>query len=163
MIIKKLKQIFLLFMLQAVVCAQAAPYVGFGEDKIKVATGDVFTIQVNMTDFPAIEGGGFTVKFDPKMLQAVQVTMNGTDWSFVNSAGEINNEAGLVSDVLFSSYRGVAGDSHIATVSMRAIRPGRTVVQLQGSDKNPYSQSGTVLNVKFGEVVVSINRRKNSD
>jgi len=92
-----------------------------------------------MTDFPLSEGGGVTLRFDPTVIQVDEIIVNSEPWDFVCVPGVIKNEEGVVSDLLFSSYKGVSGDALIATVSFTALNAGKSVIAIEESFVNPFS------------------------
>ena len=60
---------------------QAAPTVGFNEAKVTAGLGDTITLDIVMADFPRTEGGGLTLKFNPKVIQVTGVELNDDLWS----------------------------------------------------------------------------------
>ena len=133
----------------SVVTTSSKPTVALSSEQVNAVVGDVFTVDIAMSNFPTSEGGGVTVNFDASMLNVTDVTINKGSWNFVNKVGSIDNNTGVISDILFSSYQGVAGDSQIATITFSAIASGNSQVVLQGSSINPFSSNGSVITANY--------------
>ena len=123
--------------------------VAFTSQKVDVSMGENFTLDISMSNFPVSEGGGVSVIFDPSMLNVSNVTIDAGSWDFVNKVGNIDNNGGIISDILFSSYNGVSGDSQIASITFNAIGSGSSQVVLQGSSVNPFSSDGKIVVTNF--------------
>lgn len=132
-----------------VVTKVSGPAVALSSGQVNVSTGEAFTLDITMSDFPTSEGGGVTIQFDSMMLNVSNVTINSESWDFVNKVGGIDNNSGVVSDILFSSYKGVSGDTTIATVSFNAIASGSSQINLVDSMINPFSSNGSKIAVSF--------------
>jgi hypothetical protein len=143
-----------LFMFSALL--SAAPTVSFSEPVVRAHAGEVFTVDVVMSDFPATEGGGLVLKFNPKKLQVTNVTVDNSVWQFVNNNGDISR--GNVSDILFSSFQGVTGDAKIATIEFRSLRRGKSKIRLKESSINPFASNGEVIDVEFKATKVRVRR-----
>ena len=146
----------LLFVTSTIVNAGAN--VSFSEDAVKSRTGNTFTLDVLMTDFPTTEGGGLVLYFDPALLQVTGVTVDSSVWTFVNKDGDIDNAGGVVSSILFSSYRGITGDAKIATIEFQATHKGKGNITLEESSDNPFASYGQNINVTFTPAKVRIRR-----
>jgi len=146
----------LLFLFSTIVNAGAN--VSFSESFVKSNTGNTFTLDVLMSDFPVTEGGGLVLNFDPALLQVTSVSVDSGVWEFVNNDGEIDNAGGVVSSILFSSYRGVAGDAKIATIEFQATQKGKGNITLDESLDNPFASNGQNINVTFTPAKVLIRR-----
>ena len=133
----------------SVITTSSKPTVALGSEQLNAVVGDIFTVDIAMNNFPTSEGGGVTVKFDASMLNVSDVTINEGSWNFVNKVGSIDNNTGVISDILFSSYQGVAGDSQIATITFSAIASGSSQIVLQGSSVNPFSSNGSVITANY--------------
>jgi len=110
------------------VVSKSKPTVAFTSEQVDATVGDVFTLDIAMSNFPVSEGGGVSVQFDASMLNVSDVTINSGSWNFVNKVGSIDNNTGVISDILFSSYNGVTGDSQIATITFNAIGSGSSQI-----------------------------------
>lgn len=135
----------------------AKPTVSATTQQIDAVVGDTFTVDIAMSNFPASEGGGVSVQFDPAMMNASNVSINSADWDFVNKTGTIDNSNGVISDILFSSFKGASGDSHIATITFNAISSGNSQIILSGSSINPFSSNGSEVPASFINVNVKIS------
>ena len=146
----------MLFAFPTLVNAEAS--VSFSKDVIKSRTGNTFTLDVLMSDFPITEGGGLVLHFDPSRLQVTNVTVDSSVWRFVNKDGEIDNTDGTVSGILFSSYQGVTDNAKIATIEFQAIRKGKSNIALEESASNPFASNGQVIDVTFIPTMIRIRR-----
>lgn len=146
----------LLFVFTTVV--NAAANVSFSESSVKSSAGNTFTLDVLMSDFPATEGGGLILHFDPALLQVANVTVDSTVWKFVNKNGDIDNTGGTVSGILFSSYQGVTGSAKIATIEFQATHKGKGDITLEESANNPFASNGQNINVTFTPTKIRIHR-----
>ena len=104
----------------------AEPTVYFSPARSMAAEGETISVEIAMRNFPVSQGGGVNVRFHSKVLQAESVVMNDEAWGFGNRAGEIDNERGIISNILFSSLDGVSGDAGIATIYFRTVRKGQS-------------------------------------
>jgi len=145
-----------LFAVSLASSVMAAPDVAFDQSKIKLRAGDTFVLNVRMSDFPLSEGGGITLRFDPSVVQVSEVTIDSGVWDFVNEPGSIDNAGGSVADILFSSYKGVAGDARIATITFTAIHSGKSKVTIEESSFNPFSSDGNRVTVNFNKIDVHV-------
>ena len=146
----------LLFAFSTLASAEAT--ISFGDNAIKARAGKVFTLDVLMSDFPVTEGGGLVLHYNPNKLQVLNVTIDSGVWQFVNKNGDIDNQAGVVTGILFSSYQGVASDARIATIEFQAINKGKSKIRLAESEENPFSSNGQKLQVKFNQAKVRTRR-----
>ena len=147
-----------LLLLGTALTVQAEPAVGFSSDKIKVKAGETITVDIVMTGFPTTEGGGLTLTFDPQILRVVHVAPNSETWEFVAQDGITDNSSGNVSDILFSSYQGVTGNAAVATVTLSALKPGRSVLNLSESGLNPFASNGERLQISTTAAVVLVHK-----
>jgi hypothetical protein len=152
------KHIFPILLLGFTLTVQAGPTVGFSSDKIKARTGDTVTVDIVITDFPTTGGGGLTLSFNPKILQVMSVALNTGTWGFAGQDGIVDNSRGNVSDILFSSYNGVMGDATVATVTLSALKPGRSALTLSESGLNPFASSGQRLQVQMTAADVLVHK-----
>jgi len=136
------------------------PVVALSSKQVDVNVGESFELEVTMSDFPVSEGGGVTVKFDASKLSVSNVTIDSSVWGFVNKVGGVDNDAGVISDILFSSYNGVSGDSNIATIQFNAIGNGSSQIYLEGSTINPFASSSNTIAVSFISTNVQVGATK---
>ena len=131
------------------VVASSKPTVALTSDQVSTTVGETFTLDITMSNFPTSEGGGVTVQFDPSIINVSNVTINSEVWNFVNKAGEIDNNAGVISDILFSSFNGISEDSSVATITFNAISSGNSQISLEASSINPFSSGGGEIAANF--------------
>ena len=132
-------------------------YVALSNDKVAVLKDEFFTLDVTANDFPVSEGGSVNLHFNPALIQVVSVNVDTSVWDFVNKSARINNTEGKVSDVLFSSYRGVSGNANIATVVFKAIDKGTSEIALTESSVNPFASNGQKMDVSFKTTSVTVD------
>ena len=132
------------------------PTVSLTSEQVSADVGDVFTLDITMSHFPTSEGGGVTVHFNPDMLNVSNVVINSEVWNFVNKAGTIDNNAGTVSDILFSSFSGISEDSSVATMTFNAISGGNSQISMTTSAINPFSSNGSEIATNFVQTNVQI-------
>ncbi|MDH5570791.1 MAG: cohesin domain-containing protein [Gammaproteobacteria bacterium] len=140
-----------------VIASKSGPSVGLSTSDITVYKGDSFSLDITMSDFVTTEGGGITLRFDPALLQVLAVNVDSTVWGFINKDGRINNAEGTISDILFSSYQGVASDTTIASIEFQSIEKGTSTITLEESSANPFASDGQNMNVVFKTTEVSSN------
>ncbi len=140
--------------------AQAEPVVSFNPSKTVIGVGDTFTVDIFMTDFPTTQGGGLTLDYRPSVLQAIGVTVNEAQWSFINQPGTIDNTHGIVSDILFSAFPGASSDSTIATIEFEAVGKGSSHLRLTESIKNSFASSGELIEVSFEQGRIRVQGAK---
>jgi len=131
--------------------------VSFSNSKISVDEGEQFTLKVLANDFSKSEGGSITLNFNPELLQATSVNVDSSIWDFVSKNGQIDNAKGTVSDILFSSYKGVSGDAIIATIEFKAVNSGSSNVTIEESSANPFASNGEIMTVTFVNTKVTSN------
>ena len=129
----------------------------FTENTVQASTGSDVVLTVAMQDLPATEGGGITLNYDASMISVLEIRVNQGNWSFSNKNGVIDNAAGKVSDILFSNYNAVQGNTEIAMITIHTIKPGKSEITLSGSQVNPFASNGEQLNVSFGRLEVNTN------
>jgi len=129
--------------------SKSGSFVSLSKDELNVIDGEYFTVDVVMNDFIVNEGGAVTLRFNPKILQVSNVNVDQDYWEFVNSNGHVNNDEGVISDIVFSSYQGVSGNAVIATIEFRAISKGVSNIMLEESLTNPFSSNGEKISVSF--------------
>ena len=138
----------------------ADPVVTFSPSKATLSVNETVTVDILMQDFPVSEGGGVSLKFNPAIIRVTGVELDTVNWNFVGGTGEIDNEAGVVADILFSNFKGVSGTATIATVQFRAIKSGKTQLRLTESSLNPFASEGNRVPVTFetGKIRVGISK-----
>lgn len=77
------------------------------------------------------------------------VAVDTNVWSFKTDNGHIDNINGNVSDILFSSYKGVSGDAVIAVVQFNSINKGLSNITIEESLANPFASNGKTMTVSF--------------
>jgi len=127
-----------------------AATIGSNPATSNVLLGDVFNLEVIGTGFPVTQGGGFTLDFDPAVLQANSVSIDGAVWNFVNDTGSIDNGVGTVSAVLVSAFTGVAGgDFTVAAIEFQAIAVGQSGINLSEVAANLWASDGSLIDPTF--------------
>ena len=139
-----------------VIVGLSGPTVALSSKEVSAEVGETFTLDITMSDFPTSEGGGVTVRFDANMLTVSNVAINSEVWNFVNKDGVIDNDSGVVSDILFSNYKGVSGDSNVATITFQAKNSGSSKINLEGSLVNPFASNGEKIAANFVNTDIQI-------
>lgn len=152
------KIVFALILLATITAARAEPTVLFSAPEVEVTAGQTFTLELQIAGFPTTEGGGVTVRYNPKVLQVRDVTIDTGIWTFGSRVDEIDNRRGRVSDILFTSYSGVTGAAPVATIEFEAIKKGRSRVRLKESELNRFAGNGEIIPVTFEKTVVKVKR-----
>lgn len=137
--------------------AITGPYVALSKSDVNVYKGEDFTLDVMVNDFATSEGGSVTLLFDPTSVQVTNVNVDSSVWDFVNKDGQINNVGGTVSDIVFSSYKGVSGTAKVATIGFKSIESGTTEITLMESSANPFASNGQIMAVSFKSTTVVAN------
>ena len=132
-------------------------FVAFSTNSVSVADGANFSLDVKANLLAVSEGGGISLRYDPSILEVVTVNMNGSVWNFVARNGQINNSEGFVSDILFSSYSGVSGETVIATIEFKSINKGSSSIVIEESSVNPFASNGELMTVVFESANVVAN------
>jgi hypothetical protein len=117
--------------------------------------GAIFSVDVIGTGFPTTQGGGFSMTFDPLVLEVTNVSIDDVVWDFVNSTGTIDNIAGTLVDVNVSAFPGVAtGSFTVATVEFTAKAAGSSELGMSQSS-NPWASSGSAINPTFDQAATA--------
>ncbi len=116
-----------------------AATVRFDPSSLTVNLGDVFSMDIVGESFTNItEGGGLNLSFDPNITRVDSVTLDATAWEFVTNTGAINNIAGTIDDMVFTSFVGQSGNFDISTVFFTALKLGTRNFGLTASTPNPF-------------------------
>ena len=159
--IKKMNVLITIFLLAFATLANAGGSISFSNSKVQSQVGESFSLDVLMSGMPMIEGGGIVLHFDPTLIEVTNVTVDNIVWRFVNNNGEINNDEGSVTDILFSSFRGVSGDAKIATVEFKSLakKRKRGVISMTESTTNPFASAGQNISVSFEPAKIAVRRK----
>lgn len=154
----------LLVMLALSQSAVAMPTVEFSERVITSQKNDRLSLQVVLSEFPVTQGGGVNIKFNPKKLKVISVEVD-KQWSFANKSGVIDNNKGLVSDILFSQFSATSGSVPVATIELEVIGNGKSRVRLSQSTLNPFASDGKTVEVEFNHLTIKSKKmmRNNRD
>lgn len=134
----------------------AAPFVRARQSVEELSPGDSFTIEIGSDNFPGNQGGGITIRFDADVLRIDSVSVDPV-WDFAVSAGEIDNAAGEVRDIMFSSFDHPGGASGILTLNATALSRGVSDLVVVESAKNPFAGGGRRFDVQFVDGRVEVN------
>ena len=106
-------------------------------------TGGTFDVSFSGRAFgQSTEGGGVDLSFDPQVVEVMKVVVDAKVWEFFTSTGEIDNHAGKVTGIAFTSFVGHSGDFPIATVTLRSKGPGDSKLHISESPTNPFAAGG---------------------
>lgn len=132
------------------------PYVGARIMQTPVVLGDPVVIDISGANFPLLEGGGIGLAFDPAVLQVERVELDPA-WEFAGRAGQIDNAAGSVSEILFSSFDGNGGSVRIATIYGRIVGPGASALEIDVAGLFPFASDGSEVEMQFETSTVGID------
>lgn len=142
-------------LLVAMAIANAVPVLEFGDRKIKAAVGDVLTFDLSVRQADRLDGGGFTLSYDPALVEIVSIDFDGR-WEFKTSQGSDDVDAGLVSDLGFATFNPVSDSAPIATITVRTLAPGRTLVRTEEAAAVPFAVEGSDARVRMAKVILNI-------
>lgn len=106
-------------------------------NKASYQVGDIILLSVVLSESPPIHGGGLNINFNPTVLQAQSVAIDSV-WGFANRSGVVNNAAGSINDILFSSYNAVEGDLPVGMIQLVVIGDGNSALTVTESSLNPF-------------------------
>ena len=143
--------------------AAAAPIISIDPSAKTVATGDSFSLDVNIADVERLSSYQVSVAFNPATLSATQVD----DGTFLDSSldgftfyfSTIDNTAGVLNftGTLLNTLDGVSGAGLIATLHFMALSPGITAVTPQFSLENEIGDVvDGVFDVEFLPIEVAL-------
>lgn len=155
--IKKLNILIGAFLFAFATLVNADTTVSFSDSRVISQAGQTFSLDILISGAPNIEGGGVAIHFRPDLLEVTNVTVDNTIWNFVNKDGDINNDKGSVTDVLFSSFRGVSGDAKIATVEFKSLKRGKGVISLEEASTNPFASGGQKISTSFESTKIKVH------
>jgi hypothetical protein len=142
-------------LLVAMAFANGVPLLYFGDRKIKAAVGDVLTFDLSVQQADRLDGGGFTLSYDPALVEVVSIDFDG-HWEFKSSQSSDDVEAGLVSDMGFATFNPVSDSAPIAIITVRALAPGRTLVRTEKAAAVPFAVEGSDASVRMAKVILNI-------
>lgn len=146
------KHFTMVLLLIAPLLARAAdPTIGFNPSRVTATAGETVSVDITMQDFPLTQGGGIRLTYNPSVLQVSDVAMNDSTWNFVTKVGSIDNQNGVISDILFSNFSGVSGAANIATVQFEVIKNGNSQLRLTEVEQyQPFlNEDGQHISVAF--------------
>jgi hypothetical protein len=121
--------------------------------------GNTVTVALKGRGFTqTIEGGGVNLSFNPAVLQLNSVAVDTTTWEFFTTPGTINNTAGTLTDLTFSSFAGNSGSFPVAQLIFQAKGLGTSLLTLTESTLNPFASGGALLNppVSFANANIQV-------
>ena len=134
-----------------------AATVRFEPSSRMVDLGSEFSMAIVGEDFTSItEAGGLNLSFDPAVLQVNSVVLDSATWEFLTNIGPINNTAGTVDDMVFTSFGGQSGNFNIGTIFFTALSLGTSNLGLTASPVNPFASGGVPLPVTLTAGQVSV-------
>ncbi len=151
------KLVLSLFAMFAASVSYAIPQVSFVYDQQDLKVGDVLNVDVKASDLPKTEGGGFSVVFDSSKLKAVSSDVNTNDWTFKTHNGDIDNDNGRVSNVMFTEFDGNDGSVKLASLVFEVLQDGDVSIGLEESTKSPFASNGEKINVQYGSLKLSVS------
>ena len=117
---------------------------------VETQPGETFEVAIVGEEFDVLtEGGGVSFSFNPNVVQVLDVQVDAPTWDFFSSSGTIDNESGMIHDIIFASFGGNIGSFPIATIQLETIDTGMSQLHPLASTLNPFSSNGQVLTVDF--------------
>jgi hypothetical protein len=142
-------------LMAAMAIANAVPVLEFGDRKIKATVGEVLTFDLSVRQADRLDGGGFTLSYDPALVEIVSVDFDGR-WEFKTSQGYDDVEAGLISDLGFATFNPVSDSAAIAKITVRALARGRTLVRTEKAAAVPFAVEGNDVRARMAKVILKI-------
>lgn len=136
-----------------VASANAVPNLGFSDKKLKVAVGELLTFDLSVHKAEKLDGGGFNLSYDPALIEVISVDFDGR-WEFKTSQGSA--DAGLISDLGFATFKPVSDTAKIATITVKALAPGRTFVRTQKATAVPFAVDGSEVRLNMAKIIIKI-------
>ncbi len=136
-----------------------AATVGFDAAASNVIVNEVFAVDIVASGFPVTDGGGVDLAFDPAIVNVLAVSIDPAVWSFINSTGNIDNTAGSVSGIMVNDFDYVdplAGDFIVATLQLKAVGVGTTLLSLGEYDLNPWGSGGNRIGPAYLSGIVNV-------
>jgi hypothetical protein len=129
-----------------------------GAPSLPVMLNESFTLNVVGTDFPITQGGGFSLSYDGSILNVTNVSIDEVNtWTFVNNTGTIDNDYGILNDVIVSDFPGVTGDFTVASIEFVAVGRGMTSLSLTESAINPWASDGNIISpTQYSDSLVQV-------
>ncbi|MDH5711563.1 MAG: cohesin domain-containing protein [Gammaproteobacteria bacterium] len=143
-----------------VVSADTENIIAFDKSEAKYRVGEIFSLDIIATNLTISEGGGINLEYDASIIHVVEVSIDTGAWSLGSQIGDIDNNAGIVRDILFSSFKGALGNVKIAKVLFQAIGKGKSSIVITESAKNPFASSGQRMTVNFSPVDIHVIRAR---
>ncbi|MBI5788704.1 MAG: PEP-CTERM sorting domain-containing protein [Candidatus Schekmanbacteria bacterium] len=138
--------------------AEAAPTVTFDPMAATIDIGAIIDVSIKGLGFDtAIDGGGLNLKFNPSVLQVNNVVFNTTVWEFDTGYDKLDNSSGNLNDLYFLSWKSASGEFPIATVNMTAVGKGKSLLELNLSEYNPFASMGEIVPVSMDTASVNVN------
>ena len=149
------KIITLLTLILCSFSVMAEPEVVLELDSSVVSVGDTVTGYLVLKDFPETQGGGVNIKFNPKVLNASEITVDSA-WNIGAERGLINNKRGVIKNLLFAAFPGKTGDIPVATIKFTAVGKGKSKIKLKPSKLNPFSGNGKEIDVALTKTRIKV-------
>lgn len=141
--------------------AHASPILSIQPGTTSVASGGVFSLNVNVSSVTDLFAYQFDLGFSPAVLSALSIT-EGTMLPGGGTAffipGTIDNSAGLISftaDSLIGSLSGVNGSGTLAQVQFKALNAGTSSIGISNVSLLDSSLNSIDLTVNDGNVNVA--------
>ena len=133
-----------------------APLVSSRVSNVNPAIGDRIEIEISMDDFPATEGGGISISFNPKVIRVDRVEIDPA-WDFATRSGVIDNQSGSIADILFTSFSSPQGSVRGATINASVVGIGKNPIGIVESQTNPFASAGQRFPIDFEVNTFEVN------
>lgn len=135
--------------------ANAVPKLEFSDKKLKVAVGELLTFDLSVRKADRLDGGGFNLSYDPALIEVISIDFDGR-WEFKTSQGSADVVAGLIRDLGFATFNPVSDTAKIASITVKALAPGRTLVRTQKAVAVPFAVDGSDVRLNMAKVIIKI-------
>ncbi|MEE8058751.1 MAG: cohesin domain-containing protein [Pseudomonadales bacterium] len=157
------KSLLVILLLSLSTLVIAEPTVSLTLDKNRVNVGATVTGHLSLLDFPTTQGGGIKLRFNADVLEVTDIVFDSA-WSFAAQTGNIDNDKGVIKDIIFAAFPGWGGDVAVATITFKAVRKGKSRIRLKKSALNPFASEGSAIDVSFKKtkIIVGGKKKKNT-
>jgi len=150
LMMKKMLMYVLSFFLFLSVNAAQAAMISVEPSVSNVLLGDIFTVSLKASDFPATQGGDVTINWDPTVISLpsladVILTFPGWDPSF---SGKGALSAGQLDDLYVATFGAAnSGTFPIADLTFTAIGAGSSAITLSAVPGYPWPDANTAADI----------------
>lgn len=120
-----------------------------------VSAGDIVTAKIMQDSQLVTEGGGINLHYDSQFIEIQEVNVDTVVWTFKHQNGVIDNDNGVVSDIIFANYTDVQGENVIATITIKVLSDNKTEISMTESSLNPFASRGNRVATGFETLFIN--------